>query len=137
MQFYNHTKKLFANGEVAITNMKVVLTNGYTFDATQAALTQVNAAEVSGNGWPAGGALIANATVTVSTTDDATLDGDDISITATGGDIGPADAMVVVDATNNRPLFYYAFGSAQTAGVGTPFNVNWNASGIVNWQDVV
>lgn len=135
MDFFNHTKKLFANGEVAVTNMKVMLTNGYVFDATQTALTQATAAQVSGNGWPVGGATIANAAIAVTTTNDATLDGDDISITATGGDIGPADGMVVVDATNSKPLFHFTFGSAQTAGSGTPFNINWHANGIVTWQD--
>lgn len=135
MDFYNHTKQLFANGDVAIANLKVMLTNGYTFDAAQTALTQVTAAEVSGNGWPAGGKAIANAAVTVVTTNDAKLDGDDISVTATGGDIGPADGLVVVDATNSRPLFHHAFGSAQTAGDGTPFNITWDAAGIVTWTD--
>ena len=134
MDFYNHTKKLFANGEVTIANLKTVLVNGYTFAPAETTLTNVTAAEVSGNGWTAGGEAIANAAVTVTTTDDSTLDGDDISVTATGGDIGPADALVVVDATNNKPLFHYAFASAQTAGDGTPFNVTWNASGIVTWS---
>ena len=134
MDFYNHTKKLFANGEVAISNMKVVLVNGYTFTASETALTAVNAAAVSGNGWTAGGEAIANAAVTVTTTDDATLDGDDISVTATGGDIGPADALVIVDSTSSKPLFHYAFASAQTAGDGTPFNVTWNANGIATWS---
>jgi hypothetical protein len=114
--------------------MKVILVNGYTFTASETALTAVNAAAVSGNGWTAGGEAIANAAITITTTDDATLDGDDISVTATGGDIGPADALVVVDGTNNKPLFHYAFASAQTAGDGTPFNVTWNASGIATWS---
>jgi hypothetical protein len=61
------------------------------------------------------------------------LDGDDISITASGGDIGPAAALVVVDATSSKPLFHYLFPSSQTAGDGTPFNVTWNASGIATW----
>lgn len=135
MDLYNHTKKLFANGEVNIANLKVILTNGYVFNATETALTAVNAAAVSGNGWTAGGETITNAAITITTTNDATLDGDDISVTATGGDIGPADGLVIVDATNSNPLFHFAFGSAQTAGVGTPFNVNWNAAGIMTWQD--
>jgi hypothetical protein len=137
MQFYNRTKKLFANGEVDITNLKVMLTNGYSFNATQTDLTAATAAQVSGNGWTAGGVTIANAAVTVSTTNDAKLDGDDISVTATGGDIGPADGLVVVDATNNNPLLHYSFGSSQTAGDGTPFNVNWDANGILTWRDPV
>ncbi len=133
MDFYNHTAKLFANGDVNIANLKVILVNAYTFTATETALTAVNAAAVDGFGWTAGGEVITGAAVTITTTNDATLDGADISVTATGGDIGPADALVVVDGTNLTPLFHYAFASAQTAGDGTPFNVNWNASGIANW----
>jgi len=133
MDFYNATKKLFANGEVTITDLHAILVNGYTFTASETDLTAINAAAVDGNGWTSGGEPIANASVTITATDDAILDGDDISVTATGGDIGPADALVVVDATNNNPLFHYSFASSQTAGDGTAFNVTWNASGIATW----
>ena len=135
MDFYNPTIKLFANGEVDTANLKVVLLSGYTFDATETGLTAINAAEVSGNGWTAGGETIAGVTVTVTTTDDSTLAGTNISVTATGGDIGPATALAIVDATNSNPLFHYTFASSQTAGDGTNFDVNWNASGIVTWAN--
>lgn len=134
MNFYNHTRKLFANGDVNIANLKVILVgSGYTFSATETAMTTINAQEVSGNGWTAGGEAVANAALTVTNTNEAKLDGDDISVTATGGDIGPATQLVVYDATNNYPLFQYSFASSQTAGDGTPFNVTWNASGIATW----
>jgi len=133
MDFYNHTKKLFAEGAYTIANLKVVLVSGYSFLPSETALTAITAAEVSGNGWPVGGEVIANATLTITTTDDATLDGDNISVTATGGDIGPADALVIVDATSGKPLLYSVFPSTQTAGVGTPLLVTWAAAGIVQW----
>ena len=133
MDFYNHTRKLFANGEVTLTNLKVVLVNAYTFSATQTNLTNVTAAQVSGNGWAAGGQPIASAAITVEGAN-AKLDGNDISVTAAGGEIGAATALVVVDATSSKPLFHFAFPSSQTAGEGTPFNINWNAAGIANWS---
>jgi len=133
MDFYNHTRKLFANSEVTIANMKVVLVGaGYTFVASETALTAITAAQVSGNGWTVGGIVIASAVITVEGAN-AKLDGTDISITASGGDIGPASALVVVDATSSKPLFHFAFPSAQTAGSGTPFNVTWNVAGIATW----
>ena len=135
MNQYNHTKKLFANGEVTLSTLKVMLVSGYTFSAAEEALTQVTAVEVSGNGWPVGGPTIANAAITVTNTNDAKLDGDNVSITASGGDIGPATALVVVDSSSNKPLFHYEFPTSQTAGDGTPFNINWAAEGIADWSD--
>lgn len=136
MNFYNHTLDLFAGGEVDIANIKVMLTNGYTFAATETVMTNATAAQVSGNGWTVGGEALASAAVTVVSTNGAKLDGDDISVTATGGDIGPADGLVVYDATSGKPLFQYDFASSQTAGVGTPFNIVWNASGLATWSVV-
>ena len=136
MDFYNHTRKLFAAGEVNEANLKVMLVGGsYTFAATETALTAITSAEASGNGWTAGGETIANSAITAEGAN-AKLDGDDISVTATGGEIGPATALVVVDATSSNPLFHYAFPSTQSAGDGTPFNVNWNAAGIATWTAV-
>jgi len=136
MDFFNHTRKLFAAGEVNTANLKVILVNAsYTFAAANATLTEVSANEVSGNGWAAGGAAIASASITVEGAG-AKLNGDDISVTASGGDIGSASAMVVVDATSSKPLFHFGFASAKTAGDGTPFNINWDASGIVTWTSV-
>jgi len=135
MDFYNHTRALFAAGDVNEANLKVMLVSGYTFAATEAALTAITSAQVSGNGWTVGGEAIANSAVTAVGAD-AKLDGDDISVTASGGDIGPATALVVVDATSSKPLFHYTFPSSQTAGDGTPFNVTWNAAGIATWAAV-
>lgn len=131
MQVYNHTRKLFTNGDVAIGSLKAMLVNTYTFDATQTVMTDIETDEVSGNGWTAGGEALANAAVTTASTSASRLDADDISVTATGGDIGPATGLVVYDSSvNDYPLFYFEFASAQTAGDGTPFNVTWNANGI-------
>jgi len=129
MQLYNHTRAQFTGQNVDLTALKVMLVGaGYTFAATETAMTAATAAEVSGNGWTAGGEAIANAAVTTLNTNESQLDGDDISVTANGGDIGPASGLVVYDSISGKPLFYDTFASAQTAGDGTPFNITWDAT---------
>lgn len=136
---YNHTAKKFANGEVTLSTLKVqLLNNSAAFNAADTALTSVNNAgayEVSGNGWTAGGETIAGAAITTVTTNDAKLDGTDISKTATGGSIGPAYKAAIYDDTDasDAPLFFIDFGGVQEAGVGTDFKITWNANGIATW----
>lgn len=132
---YNQTRKLFANGEVSLGDLKVMLRNASTvFNAAHTVIGDLAGAEVSGNGWAAGGEAIANAAVTITDTNGATLDGDNISVVATGGTIGPAPGAVVIDASTNRLLFFLDFEGSQEAGDGTPFNVNWHVDGIHRWQ---
>lgn len=133
---YNHTIKLLQNEELTITTLKVMLlNNSATFTASHTALTSVSNAgayEVSGNGWDAGGEALASEAITTVDTDGAMLDAADLTVTATGGDIGPAYKAVIYDDSdaNDAPLFFIDFGEAKTAGVGTDFKFLWNASGI-------
>lgn len=132
MSFYNHTRKLFANGEVNVSNLKVMLRNAATtFNPAHTSVGQLSGAEVSGNGWAAGGQPINNAAITITGTNQAKLDGDNISVTATGGPIGPASSAVITDGTTL--LFFIDFDGPQQAGETTPFNINWHADGIVRW----
>lgn len=138
---YNHTAKLLLNKEIAYNTLRVMLLNATaTFTATHTQLTQVTNAgayQVSGNGWTAGGETIAGVAVTVVDTNDAMLDGDDISKTASGGSIGPAYGAVIYDDThaNDAPLWFINFDGSREAGVGTPFVINFNASGIYRTAD--
>jgi|SRR5690625_3325764 len=134
IQDYNHTRKLFANGEVNLANLKVMLRTGSTFSAAHTEISDLAGSEVSGNGWPAGGAAITGASVTVTGTNGATLDGDDISQDATGGAIGPATEAVIYDDTGDGTvLFYVDFEGTEEAGDGTPFNIIWHENGIHRW----
>ena len=131
---YNHTAKLFANGDVDLAACKVMLLNASgTFTASHTAISSISANEVSVNGWDVGGELLASVAVTVTTTNDATLDAADLSITASGGAIGPAENAVIYDDTGNYPLVHISFGEAKTADSGTPFAITFNASGIITW----
>lgn len=133
---YNHTTKLFANGDVSLADLKVMLLDDDAtalFDATDTDMSGLTGAEVSGFGWTAGGEPIANAAITTVTTNDAKLDGDDISVTATGGLIGPAKSLAIFDDASSKPLGFVDFGQDEAAGDTTDFKIAWNAAGILTW----
>lgn len=136
--YYNHTAKLLLAQQVDLDNMKAMLLDGNKaalFDATDTTVDAVAGAlsgspleranEVYGYGWVQGGELLANVTVSVVNTNDALLDADDISVTPTGGDVGPAYAALILDATNDYPLAFNDFGEVKQAGIGTLFLLNF------------
>lgn len=138
---YNHTVKKFANKEVTLTTLKVMLVNQAAvtgFDAANTTLAQALTGaqdEVSGNGWTAGGETLQNVAVTTVTTNDGKLDADDISKTASGGSIGPAYGAIIYDDTDvdDSPLLMVNFGQAEGAGDTTDFKFLINASGLITW----
>lgn len=134
ISLYNHTPKLFANGDVDLGALKFMLTDEHSFSAADTDLSGISGDEVSGSGWDAGGEAISGAAVTVTGTNDAKLDGDDITVTATGGAIS-ADGGVIYDNTGDYPLAYVAFGETKTADEGADFKITWNAGGIITWTN--
>lgn len=133
---FDHTLKKLLNAEIDPTDLYLMLLSASaTFDATNTAIGDVSANEVSGNGWTAGGEALANAAWTVVTTDDAKLDADDITVTASGGAIGPARYAAVYELTSGDLLFWIDFGEAKTADEFTDFKVVFNASGIMQVTD--
>lgn len=134
ISLYNHTRKKFANGEVNMADLKVMLLNNSgVFSAAHTNISSLSANEVSGNGWAAGGEALANAAVTIANTSEGKFDADDITKNATGGPIGPAYAAVIYEVSSGDVLAHIDFGQAQQAGVGTDFKIVWNAAGIVKW----
>jgi len=140
---YNHTRQVLLN--YGLENQAgnfyfELLNNSAVFDATHTALTDVDNAgayEVSGNGWSAGGEALTLSALTHDT-NAVRLDCEDLSITATGGNIGPAyKAVIYLDVdgggTTKLPLFYIGFESSETAVPGQPFVVSWSANGIIEW----
>lgn len=136
--YYNHTARLFLAQLVDIANLKAMLLDAdkaTLFNATHTTVNQVAGAltgsplerahEVYGFGWTQGGEALVNVTVTTVATNDALLDADDISVTPTGGDIGPTYSALILDATNDYPLAFNDFGEVKTAGVGTLFLLNF------------
>lgn len=135
---YNHTMALLMGQQVNLDTLRIKLLNQYAvFDATDMTTSDVTGAgafEVDGNGWTAGGVYIDSAylTVTTANTNGAVIDFADVSVDASGGAIGPVEGALIEDATSGKPLWFIDFGEAKTAGSGTPFRINPNASGFIS-----
>ena len=129
--FYDHTRKLFANGEINVEDLRVILLRKHEAHLGDMSLARIDRDEVSGNGWPFGGAQIKNCSIEISEDDEATLRGEDIRVTAVAGSIGPTDSAVI--AAEEFPLFFITFGEDKIASEGNSFIINWNWNGIMRW----
>ena len=136
---YNQTVKRLVNQEVTLAGIYAMLLNDTAiFDATDVDLQDVSgvadANQVSGFGWADGGELLANVAITAVTTNDAKLDADDITKTATGGSIGPAYKAVLYDTVdtpaNGIPIAFIDFDGVREAGDTTDFVMRWHTNGI-------
>lgn len=130
---YNHTSQRFASGANAVGDTyKVKLYTAATFDASHTTLAGVGGTEATtGTGYTAGGATLANVSVTTVTTNDAKFDADDVTWTASGGAIAASYAVIYNDTdTDDPPLAFIDFDGSQSAGDGTDFKIVWNANGI-------
>lgn len=105
----------------------------HVFTATNNAWANVSANEIaSANGYTSPGQNLATITW-VEASGVLTLDAADVSWTAVTGSIAASDGVLYDDTTTvpaDALAFSIDFDGLQTAGVGTDFNVNWNASGI-------
>lgn len=133
---YNDTLQHILNkGADGITAKVQLLSSSASFTATHTALTSVNnsgAYIVGGNGWDATAEAITLSS-TLATTNDAIVDATDVSVTASGGAIGPASAAVIYDDgdASDKPLFYVDFGAAKQADDTTDFKITWDADGLI------
>jgi hypothetical protein len=136
---YNHTVSRFASGANAFNDVyKINLYSVFDFDAadTTKAAAEGGATQLATDfGYTQNDKALANVAVSVVTTNDAKFAADNVSWTASGGDIGPASYALIYNDTDadDPPVAYIAFGEAKTANTGTPFNITWDASGIVTF----
>ncbi len=133
---YNSFKKNIMNGGIDLDTdtIKVALvTSAYTpnIDTHEDFADITN--EVTGTGYTAGGATLANKTVTADTTDDeGVFDADDTAwaastITARGAVIYKSTGV----AANDLLVAYVDFGSDKVSDNGE-FKITWGAEGILN-----
>lgn len=116
----------------------MLLSAGYTFVNEHSVESQLTANELSAgasNGYTVGGETIANVTFTLGASGTATFDGDNVIVSASGGDISARFMAVIASvaaSSDRRPLMFLIDpGQVETAGDGTTFNINWSADGIV------
>ena len=138
---YNHTDEWLVNNSIAdeASNCYFELLDGTTaFDATHTTLAEVDdsgADEVDGNGWTTGGENLTNVTGIVTATSKVKVTADNLSVTASGGNIAAAAGVVYVDegglGSTKTPLVHVDFGETVTANDGTPFIVTWDSNGII------
>ena len=133
ISLYNHTARRFADGSNSSADTyKVSMYTSVVFDATNTTLASAGGHETTGGtGYTAGGQILANVTVATVTTNDARFDADDVTWTATGGNITASFAIIYNDTdANDPPLAFINFDGSQTAGSGTDFKIVWDSSGI-------
>ena len=112
--------------------LKVMLTNTApsASNSVKGDLTEIAA----GNGYTAGGTAIGT-TAYSQTAGVATLSGNDVTFTASGGSIGPFRYAVVYDDTPTSPadplIAYQDYGSAITLAAGGTFTVDFPSSVIL------
>ena len=125
------------NHEGGTGKFKVMfLDAAYTFDNEHSVEAQLTANEEDGSGgYTVGGEPIANVTFTLGASGTSTFDGDNIVVTASGGDLSARFMAVINSAavsSDRRPIMFLIDpGQVETAGDGTTFNINWSADGIV------
>lgn len=133
---YNSFKKKIMDGSIDLDTdtIKVALvTSSYTPDQDVHDFFDDVTNEVSGTGYTAGGASLANKSVTADNTDnEGVFDADDVSwttstITARGAVLYKSTGT----ASTSALIAYLDFGADKISTDGT-FTIAWNAEGIIN-----
>lgn len=139
VSLYNHTTAKFADGSFAVGDTYTInLYSAFTHDATATTKTAAESGATqltTANGYTQNAKNLANVAVSTVTTNDAKFDADDVTWTASGGDIGPARYALLFNDTdaNDPPVLSIDFGANFTANTGTDFKITWNASGIITF----
>ena len=127
---YNRYKANLMNKEVdmeADTIKVMLLDNSHSFTATDNTKSQIDTNEISGTGYTAGGAALANKAVTQAST--TKFDADDTEWTSASF---TAYHAVLYDDTlaNDDLIMSLDFGGAQTVTSAT-FKIAWDSDGII------
>lgn len=133
---YNSFKKKIMDGSIDLDTdtIKVALvTSSYTPDQDSHDFFDDVTNEVSGTGYTAGGASLANKAVTADNTDnEGVFDADDVTwssstITARGAVIYKSTGT----ASTSALIAYLDFGADKSSSSGD-FTIQWNSEGILN-----
>ena len=146
---YNQAATLFAQGAInaagTITqpeNADLYRVKLYTDSVPPFTATDTNMASLTGGTYTevinAGYSTLTLTGVTVAQSgNDAVLDADDASWTASGGPIESTYAILFRGSKTgdliDRPLLHINFGQLETAATGTDFKIVWSSSGIFSF----
>lgn len=114
------------------TVVACLFSGGATFNADSAAYASTYELP-SANGYTQLNKAVESKTVTLDNANDEIMyDCADLTWTASGGDIGPAEYCAFVDTQGgaNKYLYIIDFGSAKTANTGTDFKITIDTSGL-------
>lgn len=132
---YNNFKAELMNGSYNLgsggnTLKLALLNNSHSFVAENDVFSDVSANQISGTGYTAGGATLANQAVSIDDTDDeGVFDADDVSWTTAS--FTAYHGVLYNTSVTNDLILSIDFGGAQTVTAGT-FTIQWNAEGILN-----
>lgn len=130
---YNQTRRLLVSGDINFNALRVMLRDDNTgFNPNHTNVNNLSGLQVSGNGWPNGGATIPNVNI-ITEGSSAILTADDLVVNASNGTIGPASKAVIID-DQNRLLLFLNFIETKEAVPGTPFSFLWNNGEIIRWD---
>lgn len=137
--YNNFVRDAFA-GDISLTDdvFKAILVNGYTFDATDADITDISGELPTGNGYIAGGLTLANVTLTF-VSGKTKWDCDDLVWAASGGAIGPYTGVVIYSYSSTTPtakrlVLYGAFGGSVSTPDGQDLVVTFGSNGIASFS---
>jgi len=133
---YNAFKKNIMNGSIDLDTdtIKVMLTTS-TYEPSQDNDTYMNQVtnEVTGTGYTAGGATLANEAVTQDNTDnEGVLDADDVTWSTSTITARYAVIYKSSGASTTSPLICCIDFGADKSSSGGNFTIQWNAEGILN-----
>lgn len=127
---YNRFKANLLNKEIdleADTIKVMLLNNSHAFTATHNQKSEIVANEITGTGYTAGGATLANKAVTQAAT--SKWDADDTAWTSAS--FTAYHAVIFDDTlTNDDLICSIDFGAAKTVSAGT-FTIQWHTDGII------
>lgn len=131
---YNNFKEQVLLGELDLGNgadeIKVILVTGHTLDIdNDASYSDVSGDEVSGTGYTAGGAVLANQAVAQDNTNDrASFDADDVIWSNL--DAGTPNYTIIYDNTHASKYLIGAW-EIEKASNGGDYKLEWHINGIL------
>lgn len=137
VEFYNNFIKDMGLQRInfATDVFKVILVYNYTFNPEHVFKSETNGELSTGAGYTNGGATLTGTTWDWNDEQEFTrFDAEDVTWTASAGDIGPATGAIIFDSsttpTPNRLICYIDFGESELISQDSQFKLTFNTDGV-------